>query len=201
MLETIFQDCLSHYLANAKEFWKELGTKYNLSSEALRSQFRRERNARGIKKSDKIKPDEVQITHPRVGVLDIESLPAEVYTFQLYDQNIGIEQVISEVCLLSWAGKFLNESKVYSDILTPEEAPEKNDKRIVQSCWDFMSRCDCIIGHNMNMFDSKMMNMFFLKHGLNPLKYVVVDTLVVAKNSFRFSSNKLAFINKQLGIR
>ena len=33
------------------------------------------------------------------------------------------------------------------------------------------------------------------------LKYTIVDTLVVAKQNFRFSSNKMKFLNDQLGIR
>jgi hypothetical protein len=138
---------------------------------------------------------------PRVGVLDLESLPMVCYTFEMYNVNIGIEQVISEVCLLSWAGKFLNEPEVYSDILTKEEAPVKDMERIVKSCWEFMSKCNVLIGHNFLSFDGKMMNTFFLKYNLPPLKYVAVDTLLVARNNFRFSSNKLGFINRELGIR
>jgi hypothetical protein len=178
--------------------------KFNLlNAESVRSSFRRERKRRGISKDDKI--SEVPVLgknlSPRVGVIDCETLPAVVYTFSLWDQNIGIEQIISDISLLSWAGKYLNESKIYSDILTKEEAPEKSDRRIAQSCWNFVSTCDVIIGHNWSGFDGRILNNLFLQYNLPPLKYVTVDTLAIAKQSFRWTSNKLAFINDKLGIR
>jgi len=143
----------------------------------------------------------VNTNSPVIGILDIETLPMEVYTFDLFNVNISIDKVISEVGFLGWAGKFLNGAEIYSDILTPEEAPNKDDRRITKSCWDFMSKCDIIIGHNLSSFDSKLTNTFFLKCGLPPIKYIAVDTLLIAKSNFRFSSNKLSFINSQLGIR
>jgi hypothetical protein len=177
--------------------------KYGYSSgEALRSSFRRERKKRGITRETMSVSVEKSIAQlPNIGILDIETLPMVVYTFAMFDQNIGTEQVIREVSLLSWAGKFLNDSKVYSDILTPDEIFKQDEERIVKSCWNFMNKCNIIVGHNLISFDGKLMNTFFLKYGLPPLKYVSVDTLLVAKSNFRFSSNSLSFINRQLGIR
>jgi hypothetical protein len=176
------------------------------TGEILRSKFKRERRKRGIPAKGQVREftnieNKETYFSPRVGILDCETLPAETLTFGLYDQNIGIEQVISDICLLSWSGKFLNEIEVYSDTLTSIEAPIKDTRRIVKSCWDFMSNCDVIIGHNLIAFDGKLMNTFFLKYNLPPLKYVAVDTLLIARNNFRFSSNKLSFINRQLNIR
>ena len=170
------------------------------SSEALRSSFRRERKRRGLKRNLEI-VEKKEILRPRVGVIDIETLPAIVYVFRLFDQNISPEQVISDVCLLSWAGKYLNESNIYSDIMTSEESKKRLDKRIVESCWKFMNSCDVIIGHNWSGFDGKILNILFLQYNLPPLKYVTVDTLLCAKKNFRFSSNSLSFINKRLEIR
>jgi hypothetical protein len=200
--EEIFQDCLNEWknAGSNTEYWHRLGEKWNIDSEVLRCRFRRERKKLGIHKEDKIIKKETY-SSPRVGILDIETLPAETLNFSLFSQDMGVEQVISDVCLLSWAGKFLNEPDIYSDILTSKEAPKKDTKRIVSSCHDFMSKCDVIIGHNFVAFDAKLMNTFFLKYDFQPLKYTAVDTLLVARNSFRFSSNKLAFINRQLGIR
>jgi len=47
----------------------------------------------------------------------------------------------------------------------------------------------------------KLINSAFLECGFPPLKYKVVDTLTVARQNFKFSSNKLAYLNKKLGIR
>ena len=45
------------------------------------------------------------------------------------------------------------------------------------------------------------MNTFFLKHNLPPLKYITIDTLLIARNNFRFDSNKMKFINQKLNIK
>lgn len=143
----------------------------------------------------------VEVEQPRIALFDVETLPLVGYAWGMYEQNIGMEEVISGTGLLSWAGKFLNGAEMYSDILTSKEAPQKNDKRITKSCWEFLSNCDIVVGHNLVGFDSKVVNTMFLKHDLPPLKYVQVDTLQVARNNFRFDSNKMGFINRALGIR
>lgn len=209
MDSSVFELIYQSYTGNFSDgnSWKKLADKLNYpNSEMLRSQFRRERKKRGLPNRNQlnqdIQPNKTSFLLPRVGVLDIESLPMTVYCFPpLFNQNIGIEQVISDVCLLSWAGKFLNESNMFSDILIPNESTIKNDERIVRSCWDFISQCNYIIGHNFSGFDAKMLNTAFLKYDLPPLKYIVIDTLIVAKQNFRFSSNALKFINNVLGIR
>jgi hypothetical protein len=183
---------------NDRIWTNELAVEYGYpSSEAMRSAYRRAKKVYGAEKTFEIKNN----TGPRIGIIDIETLPMEVYSFGLFDQNIGINQIISDMCVLSWAGKFLNESEIYGDILTSKEAPKKDDKRIVASSHDFLSKCDIVIGHNLISFDGKILNTQFLLYDMMPIKYVSVDTLIVAKNNFRFSSNKLAFINQKLGIR
>lgn len=137
---------------------------------------------------------------PIIGVMDIELLPAIVYTWGLFDQNISINQIISDSCMLSWAGKILNSSEIYSDILTPKEAKARDTKRITLSAFEFMKNCQILIGHNYRSYDSKILNNNFLIYA-KPLKYQIIDTLEIAKSSFRYTSNKLAFINKKLGIR
>lgn len=205
MDESLFEDCLEHWKVSDgyTKFWPQLAEKWGWSnSEKLRDTFKKERKRRGIFKEVESKPPfNSKLNMPRVGVMDIETLPAEVLTFNLFDQNIGMEQIISDICLLSWSGKFLNESKIYSDILTPEEAVVKNEERIAKSAWDFISKCDYIIGHNWNGFDGKILNVAFLQYGLPPLKYIGIDTYLVAKQSFKFTSSSLKFINKKLGIR
>lgn len=135
-----------------------------------------------------------------IGIVDVEVLPMRLYSFGIYDQYIAPKQIETGLTFLSWSGKILNKPMIYTDVLTPEEAIDKDDRRITESCWDFMSKCDIIIGHNISGYDKKITNTFFLKHNLLPIKYIDVDTLAVARNSFKFPSNKLDYINKELGI-
>ena len=203
MNSAIFEEIYSSWKNNFDDgtgysfFAKKFGYE---TSEGIRSAFRRWRKKRGLRREENI-IEKKETGKPVVGVVDIETLPAEVYVFQLYDQNISISQIITDVCLLSWAGKYLNESETFSDILTSKEAPKKDEKRIVESCWKFLNTCDVIIGHNWSGFDGRILNTLFLQYGFPPLKYVTVDTLSCARHNFKFSSNKLDFINKKLGIR
>jgi hypothetical protein len=201
--QELFQACLTEWKKNErKPFWSRLAKEYGLrDGEYLRSTFKAQRKRLKIYREESPEIINNSLKIPRVGIVDLETLPAEVYTFRLYDQNIGIEQVISDICLLSWSGKFLNESEIYSDVLTKIEAPKKKDERIVRSCWEFIAGCDVVIGHNWSGFDGRILNTLFLQYDLPPLKYVAVDTYLCAKSNFRFTSNKLKFINNKLGIR
>jgi hypothetical protein len=207
----IFEECLKHYKSNFTlgEDWNSLANSFGYENgEVLRWSFKDERQRRGIPGKNKsittTSPDGVvHITYPapRVVICDIETLPGIGYFWGIFNENIGIDQIIQDTCLLGWAGKYLNESKMYSDILTSEEAKARDDKRLAISCWDFLSQADVIIGHNFVAFDDKMINTAYLKHNLPPLKHTVIDTLLIARQNFRFSSNKLKFINQKLGIR
>lgn len=205
MENKIFDDCYQHYKDCDNNFWKDLAVKYGYSNaEVLRSVFKRERKKRGLpskKEGVKDTPYVSSLKMPVIGVMDIEVLPSVVYVWDLYDQNVGINQIISDKCLLSWAGRFLNDSDMYFDVLTSEEAVTKNDERIAKSAWDFLSKCDVVVGHNFQQFDNKILNTAFLNYGLPPLKHIVVDTYLIAKANFRFTSGKMDFINTKLGIR
>lgn len=209
MNQKIFEDCYKHYDSDWSlgENWESLAEKHDYSNgEKLRWDFKAERIRRGIPGKNSKENVEKFTTNkfsnsPRVAVLDIETLPMLCFTWGMFDQNIGTEQVLMDSCLLSWAGKFLNESEIFGEILTSKEAIKRDEKRIAQSCWNFLSQCDVVIGHNFAGFDNKIVNTGFLKFGLPPLKFIIVDTFLVAKQNFRFSSNKMKFINDQLGIR
>jgi len=188
--------------------WKDIQRNMGGSKENIRAVFRRFVGAKTSSYTEKEKaierselyhlhPDEM----PKIAVLDIETLPMIKYAWQLFDNYSSIEEVIEDSCMLSWAGKLLNGEEIKSDILTPEEAITRNTERITKSVWEFLRGCDAVIGHNYVNFDSRYINTEFLKWGLNPLKYKIIDTFLIAKQNLRFSSNKMKFINDRLGIR
>lgn len=180
--------------------WLEISNKLNRTPDSVRMFYRNNFGETGV--SGKMKdPEYIAKNAPRIGLFDLETLPMEVYAWNMYNENTGIEQVISGTGLLSWAGKFLNAPDIYSDVLTSDEAVNKQDERITQSMWEFLSCCDVVVGHNLIDFDAKHARTFFLKHDLPPLKYLMVDTLRIARRNFRFDSNRMGFINKQLGLR
>lgn len=184
-------------LVDANKGWLEISKIMHTTPDVVRMKYRRTwgetGNHTGIR-------GDINLTSPIIGLFDIETLPMINYAWSMFDSHTSIEQIISPTGFLAWAGKFLNDSKIYSDVLTPKEAVNKDDKRITKSCWEFLSKCDIVVGHNIIDFDLRHVNTFFLKHKLAPLKPAVVDTLLIARKNFRFDSNKMGFINKWLGL-
>jgi DNA polymerase elongation subunit (family B) len=141
----------------------------------------------------------------RILLLDIETAPANVYTWGLFDQNIALNQVVHDGYMLSWSAKWLGEKKVYHDRLINYASHFKSfprhDGLIAKSIWKLMDEADIIVGHNGDNFDIKWLNTVFLKNGLKPVSsFKTVDTYKEVKSSFRFLSNKLEFLVKKLGI-
>jgi DNA polymerase elongation subunit (family B) len=119
----------------------------------------------------------------------------------VYDQVIQPTAVISDWFVFGYAAKWLFDSEIYSDVLTPKEAIDRNDKRVVGKIWDLLNKADIIVGHNSNRFDIKKLNTRFLLHNISPpLPYRSIDTLKVIKENFSFSSNKLDYVNGFLGL-
>lgn len=143
---------------------------------------------------------EMEDSGAKILILDIETAPIRAYVWGLWDQNVGLSQIISNWFMLSWAAKWLGEEEVYSDVLTPDEVKEENDKRISERLWKFLDEADIIIAHNGDRFDMPKIRSRFLMNGLfPPSSYKQIDTLKVARQEFGFASNKLDGLAKLLG--
>lgn len=205
MNDLVFNDCLEHWLRSNgyTKFWGELAEKYGFETgEGLRLKFKKERRKRGINKENAgvvNKPNNQEVS---IIVFDIELSPLRCFAFDIWEQNIGVDQIISESFMLSWSAKFLNKADLFFGVVTPDEAIKGNDYRITKSIWDLLNSAQILIGHNIRDFDLKKLNVRFLAHGLPPLsKSQIVDTLLVARQNFSFPSNSLKFLNKALGIK
>jgi len=135
----------------------------------------------------------------KILVLDIETAPNVVYTWGLWDQNVGLNQIISTTFIMCWAAKWVGEKKVhyFGGGLCAEE-----ESRLVSPLWVLMDEADIVVAHNGDGFDIKHINAAFLRAGMAPPSpYKSIDTLKVAKNNFRFMSNKLEFLVSHLGLQ
>lgn len=135
---------------------------------------------------------------PRILFLDIETSPLTVYSWGLHDQNISLQQVKSDWFILSWAAKWSDESEVMYQDLRGKRKPD-NDKDLLQSIWKLLDEADIICTQNGRSFDSKKLNARFIQQGFKPpSSYKHIDTLVIAKKYFGFTSNKLAYMTDKL---
>lgn len=133
---------------------------------------------------------------PKVLIIDIETTPLQAHTWHTGKQRIGYQQIINEWFMLSFACKWLFDSKIHGSVLTPEEAINKDDSRLAREFWKFLDQADVIIGHNAQNFDiPKAQTRFLMNKLAPPSPFRIIDTLLVARKNFRFSSNKLDYIS------
>jgi len=141
------------------------------------------------------------IQMPNILILDIETAPIKASVWGLWNQNIYIDQIISDWFMLTWSAKWLNSPNVMSNKLTSTEALNEDDSRIVKNLWNLLNDADIVIAHNGEKFDIPKIKARCLIHNLPPTSfYQQIDTLKVARKEFGFSSNKLDHLAKQLGV-
>lgn len=147
--------------------------------------------------------NEVQETKlPNVVLFDIETAPAETWSFSVWKTNIQPDFIKNPWHMLGWSAKTLFDSTILSDIVTPEEAIARDDKRISESLWNVLNTADIVIGHNARKFDVPHANTRFLVHGLPPpAPYRILDTLDVLHKNFAFEHNGLDYVNRILNLK
>lgn len=136
---------------------------------------------------------------PKVLLIDIETTPMQVHCWGTWKQRIGHEQVINDWFMLSYSAKWLFDSRVQGSVLTSEEAINKDDSRITKELWKLFEQADVLIGHNISGFDlPKAQTRFLINKLPPPSPFRIIDTLTVARQNFRFASNKLDYIGQLL---
>lgn len=133
-------------------------------------------------------------------ILDIETAPIAGYVWRLWKQNVGLNQIIGDWYILSWAAKWLGDNKVfYHD---QSRAPKlEDDTDLLVKLWHMLDEADFVVAHNGRKFDTKKINARFIKAGLGPPSpYRIIDTLEIAKAKFAFTSNKLEYISELLNV-
>lgn len=140
--------------------------------------------------------------NPRVLFFDIETRPNLSYVWGRWEQDV-IENV-SDWSFLSFAYKWEGDKTVKAYSLPDFKSYKKNqedDKELVTKLWELFNEADIVVAHNGNDFDIKKANARFLVHGLPPpTPFKSIDTKLVAKLRFKFDSNKLDELGRQLGI-
>lgn len=135
---------------------------------------------------------------PRVLILDIELAPLQVDTWDIWQQNIGLNQIRRDRFILSFAAKWWGQKEViYHD--QSKRRNIANDKPLCQELWRLIDEADILIGHNIKRFDEKVIYSRFVTHGLpRPSKCRVIDTILLTKKHFSFISNSLEYLTSRL---
>lgn len=127
------------------------------------------------------------------------------YDLKQYSKRLSADWIERSRWMPCAAWKFLGSNVIGSvSVLHDPERFEKDysdDYHVVKVLHQVLSEADILVAHNGDQFDIKEFNKRALLNGLPPLKPLrTYDTLKVARKYFRFESNQLRFLCKELGI-
>jgi uncharacterized protein YprB with RNaseH-like and TPR domain len=137
----------------------------------------------------------------KILILDIEISPTIAALWGLFNQNIPIGNIRGESEVLCWSAKWHGDEECeYSSLrMTGHSAAGK--RRMLKEIHSLLDKADAVVTYNGNGFDLKILNKEFLLQGMAPpAPYKSIDLLAVMRRRFRWTSNKLDYVVKQLGI-
>jgi DNA polymerase elongation subunit (family B) len=121
------------------------------------------------------------------------------YIWQARVEYVGQEMMNTDTTLLSWAAKWRGDKKTHSMRLTSKQAIEQDDRELVEGLAEMVRAAGLVVAHNGDKFDIPVLRTRAVMLGLEPLGPVQsIDTLKLARSSFRFSHNRLDYLAKQL---
>lgn len=137
------------------------------------------------------------MSQPNILVFDIETAPITAYTWGLWDQNIGLNQIKSDWHILSWAAKWYEEPA--DKVIYMDNSKVKNiqdDKVLVKGLWNVLNQADIVITQNGDKFDIKKFNARAAIHGLPPVgPFKSTDTFKESRKVFSFTSHSLEYMS------
>lgn len=139
-------------------------------------------------------PDD-EDANPRILTIDIESKPLTVYTWGLFNQNIGINQIKENGGMICVAYKWLGEATTgfLSDFHDGHE-------KMVREVHKLLSEADIVITYNGDRYDFKRLNNEFLELRMGPPKpYKSIDLIKTNRAQFDLPSRKLDYLAQFVG--
>ncbi len=130
---------------------------------------------------------------PKILLLDIETAPATAYVWKLFDENVGLEQLIAPSRILCWAAKWYRGEWHAAD-------ERGNRLAMLKLLHALLSEADAVVTYNGDRFDIPKVNGEFVSAGLNPVPPIPSIDLYRTVKKLGYQSNKLMFVAKHLGI-
>ena len=132
----------------------------------------------------------------KILLLDIETTPMQVYAWGLWEQNIGIDQIIKSSEILCFGARWLGQKKVIF-----KSSFHDGKEKMLEELHSLMEEADVLVGWNSAAFDHKHINREFLEAGMVPPSPTKdLDLMSVVKSNFLFPSNKLDYVAQKLGV-
>lgn len=133
---------------------------------------------------------------PKILALDIENSPNIAHVWGLWDQNVGLNQLMASAETICFGARWLGQEEVEF-----RSVHHDGKEVMVKRAWELINEADAVMGWNSKGFDMKHLNREFLEAGLTPPSPVIdLDLMLTVKSKFKFPSNKLDYVAQTLGV-
>ena len=142
---------------------------------------------------------------PKIILFDIETSLMKVASFGLKNDFIQHTNILQDWSIICACWKELGVKKIESVSVIDDPKRFKKDSTddyfVVNSLREMLLQADILIGHNLNSFDVKKLNARIIYNGMKPVPPVkTIDTLREARKIAKFTSNRLDYLGKFLGV-
>ena len=128
--------------------------------------------------------------------LDIETAPNIAHVWNVWQENIGINQMMDASYVLCWAASWLGSDDIFFESIETQKS-----KTMLKKIHVLLDAADVVVHYNGSKFDIPTLNKEFLEYGFNPpAPYKQIDLLRTVRSQFRFPFNKLEYVAKALDI-
>jgi hypothetical protein len=132
----------------------------------------------------------------KILLLDIETSPNVAHVWGIWQQNVGLSQLLESSYTLCYSAKWLGEKQIYFD-----STHKSTSKDMLKGIHGLLEDADAVVHYNGTKFDMPTLNKEFIVHKMNPpAPSKQIDLLRVVKSQFRFPSNKLDYVAQRLGL-
>ncbi len=128
-------------------------------------------------------------------LLDIETAPSLAYVWGLFRENIPLQRLVDAGFVMCWAAKWLGEDEIMFGSFV------QGQKKMLKRIHKLLEQADVVVHYNGAKFDIPTLNKEFLLSGFPPpAGFQQIDLLKIVRKQFRFQSNKLDHVTRQLGL-
>jgi DNA polymerase elongation subunit (family B) len=133
---------------------------------------------------------------PRILLLDIETAPNTAFVWQLRQDYISPDQLVSSGYVLCVSAKWLGEKEVFFFSVY-----EHGQHKMLKAIHKLVEEADMVVHYNGAKFDIPTLQREYLTEGMSPPSPIKqIDLLKVVRKQFKFTSNKLDFVCQKLGL-
>jgi len=133
---------------------------------------------------------------PKILTLDVETSPIIAHVWALWDQTVGLNQIVEPTRVLCFAAKWAHEKRI-----TFSSEWELGHEDMLSAAYNLLDEADIVVHFNGAKFDIPHLNREFdHEKWTPPSPFRQVDLYQTARRVFYLPSNKLEYVTDYCGL-